>query len=221
MPAEVCRCKHITRGLPRNFRVQRRVVEPQLRVGVDKTWSGPGPVLTAAAAAAVAAAGIGDVEHVVICMQENRPFDHYYGMLQGVRGFNDPAAPLLPNGDPVWKQPLSVQPATARFCGCSACDLVWLQKGSEVQSMFDTFSCPTLAGCASGGKPPVPITQGELCSQVVKDLLTTDFENLRIADFLSPTSTHSAEHSAARTVQHAQCSAQCSAQRGGPQWHSL
>jgi hypothetical protein len=55
--------------------------------------------------------------------------------------------------------------------------------------MFDTFSCPTLADYASGGKPPVPITQGELCSQVVKDLLTTDFENLRIADFLSPTST--------------------------------
>jgi hypothetical protein len=144
-------------------------------------------------------------------MQENRPFDHYYGMLQGVRGFNDPAAPLLPNGDPVWKQPLNVQPATARFCGCSACDLVWLQKGSEVQSMFDTFSCPTLADYASGGKPPVPITQGELCSQVVKGLLTTDFENPRIADFLSPTSAHRAErieqhaqfstHRAARTVQ--------------------
>jgi len=159
-------------------------------------------VLTAAAATAVAAAGIEDVEHVVIFMQENRPFDHYYGMLQGVRGFNDPAAPLLPNGDPVWKQPLSVQPATARFCGCSACDLVWLQKGSEAQSMFDTFSCPTLADYASGGKPPVPITQGELCLQVVKDLLTTDFEDLRIADFLSPTSTHSA----ARAVQHAQFS---------------
>ena len=161
-------------------------------VGCGLGWRLPGwarTVLTAAAATAVAAAGIEDVEHVVIFMQENRPFDHYYGMLQGVRGFNDPAAPLLPNGDPVWKQPLSVQPATARFCGCSACDLVWLQKGSEVQSMFDTFSCPTLADYASGGKPPVPITQGELCSQVVKDLLTTDFENLRIADFLSPTST--------------------------------
>jgi len=35
---------------------------------------------------------IQDVEHVVILMQENRSFDHYFGMLQGVRGFNDPRA---------------------------------------------------------------------------------------------------------------------------------
>jgi len=32
-----------------------------------------------------------DVEHVVILMQENRSFDHYYGTLPGVRGFNDTA----------------------------------------------------------------------------------------------------------------------------------
>ena len=31
-----------------------------------------------------------DAEHVVILMQENRSFDHCYGTLQGVRGFNDP-----------------------------------------------------------------------------------------------------------------------------------
>ena len=27
------------------------------------------------------------VEHVVILMQENRSFDHYYGTMPGVRGF--------------------------------------------------------------------------------------------------------------------------------------
>jgi phospholipase C len=32
-----------------------------------------------------------DVEHVVILMQENRSFDHYYGTLPGVRGFSDTA----------------------------------------------------------------------------------------------------------------------------------
>lgn len=48
---------------------------------------------------------IQDVEHVVIFMQENRAFDHYYGVLRGVRGFNDRMAVTLPNGDPVWKQP--------------------------------------------------------------------------------------------------------------------
>ena len=32
---------------------------------------------------------IEDVEHVVILMQENRSFDHYFGTLSGVRGFGD------------------------------------------------------------------------------------------------------------------------------------
>src|SRR5687768_4701723 len=32
---------------------------------------------------------IKDVEHVVILMQENRSFDHYFGTLRGVRGFGD------------------------------------------------------------------------------------------------------------------------------------
>ncbi len=31
-----------------------------------------------------------DIEHVVILMQENRSFDHYFGTLRGVRGFSDP-----------------------------------------------------------------------------------------------------------------------------------
>lgn len=31
-----------------------------------------------------------DVEHVVILMQENRSFDHYFGTYNGVRGFTDP-----------------------------------------------------------------------------------------------------------------------------------
>src|SRR5580693_6038854 len=45
-----------------------------------------------------------DAEHVVILMQENRSFDHTYGTLRGVRGFNDPRAQILPNGNPVWLQ---------------------------------------------------------------------------------------------------------------------
>lgn len=45
-----------------------------------------------------------DAEHVVILMQENRSFDHCYGALQGVRGFNDPRALSLPNQNPVWLQ---------------------------------------------------------------------------------------------------------------------
>src|SRR5215471_11693949 len=34
-------------------------------------------------------AKLSDIEHVVIMMQENRSFDHYFGRLGGVRGFGD------------------------------------------------------------------------------------------------------------------------------------
>jgi phospholipase C len=45
-----------------------------------------------------------DAEHVVILMQENRSFDHAFGSLRGVRGFDDPHPIRLPDGNPVWVQ---------------------------------------------------------------------------------------------------------------------
>lgn len=45
-----------------------------------------------------------DAEHIVILMQENRSFDHCFGTLQGVRGYNDPRIVTLPNDSPVWLQ---------------------------------------------------------------------------------------------------------------------
>jgi len=45
-----------------------------------------------------------DAEHVVILMQENRSFDHSFGNLKGVRGYRDPRAITLPDGNPVWIQ---------------------------------------------------------------------------------------------------------------------
>jgi phospholipase C len=33
------------------------------------------------------------IEHVVVLMQENRSFDHYFGTMPGVRGFADPSVP--------------------------------------------------------------------------------------------------------------------------------
>ena len=48
---------------------------------------------------------INDIEHIVILMQENRSFDHYYGTMPGVRGFADPTAITLPTGNPVFYQP--------------------------------------------------------------------------------------------------------------------
>eukprot|EP00211_Chloroparvula_japonica_P003775 CAMPEP_0119119962 /NCGR_PEP_ID=MMETSP1310-20130426/1222_1 /TAXON_ID=464262 /ORGANISM="Genus nov. species nov., Strain RCC2339" /LENGTH=702 /DNA_ID=CAMNT_0007109421 /DNA_START=130 /DNA_END=2238 /DNA_ORIENTATION=- len=46
------------------------------------------------------------VEHVVIFMQENRPFDHYLGTLAGVRGFNDRATVPMRSGFNAFYQPI-------------------------------------------------------------------------------------------------------------------
>ena len=48
---------------------------------------------------------IADVEHIIFLMQENRSFDHYFGTLQGVRGFGDPRAVKLTTGNPIFYQP--------------------------------------------------------------------------------------------------------------------
>ncbi|WP_026421693.1 phosphocholine-specific phospholipase C [Actinokineospora inagensis] len=45
-----------------------------------------------------------DIEHVVVLMQENRSFDHYFGTMRGVRGFGDPRPVSRPDGKPVWYQ---------------------------------------------------------------------------------------------------------------------
>ncbi|GAB4034775.1 phosphocholine-specific phospholipase C [Spirosoma jeollabukense] len=56
-----------------------------------------------------------DAEHVVILMQENRSFDHTFGSLQGVRGFNDPRAIDLPNKNKVWLQTNAARETYAPF----------------------------------------------------------------------------------------------------------
>ncbi|MFG2192705.1 phosphocholine-specific phospholipase C [Streptomyces sp. NPDC048639] len=63
------------------------------------------PSLQAALAAEPAPGGLRAIRHVVILMQENRSFDHYFGTLRGVRGFGDRNAITLPTGRPVFEQP--------------------------------------------------------------------------------------------------------------------
>lgn len=48
---------------------------------------------------------IQDVQHIVVLMQENRAFDHYFGTLRGVRGQNDRFIVRRADGKPVWFQP--------------------------------------------------------------------------------------------------------------------
>src|ERR1700757_1930321 len=60
---------------------------------------------------------IRDVEHIVVLMQENRPFDHHFGTLRGVRGFADPRAVNinlpLQGGTGTTEVPVFLQPAGA------------------------------------------------------------------------------------------------------------
>jgi phospholipase C len=52
-------------------------------------------IARAASTAPTGHGGLDDVEHLVFLIQENRSFDHYFGTLPGVRGFDDPHA--IPN----------------------------------------------------------------------------------------------------------------------------
>ncbi|MFI9274989.1 phosphocholine-specific phospholipase C [Kitasatospora sp. NPDC052896] len=63
----------------------------------------PGSVRRAMAAS-TGSGSLSSVKHVVILMQENRSFDHYYGTLSGVRGFGDTSLLRFPKGSNVWNQ---------------------------------------------------------------------------------------------------------------------
>src|SRR5581483_8091526 len=58
------------------------------------TWSlMSGRLVEKALAASAGSCGsLKDIEHIVILIQENRSFDHYFGTHKGVRGFQDPHA---------------------------------------------------------------------------------------------------------------------------------
>lgn len=77
----------------------------QLATGAAAFSALSGSIARAAAIPARGGTGtIEDVEHIVVLMQENRSFDHYFGALKGVRGFGDPRPVTLPSGRDVWHQ---------------------------------------------------------------------------------------------------------------------
>jgi phospholipase C len=64
-----------------------RVVSERRATGLARQ---AGAIIERAYAADPAGTGsLGDIEHVVLLMQENRSFDHYFGTMSGVRGFGD------------------------------------------------------------------------------------------------------------------------------------
>ncbi|MEU2352327.1 MULTISPECIES: alkaline phosphatase family protein [Streptomyces] len=70
----------------------------------------PPSVQKAVAAGPPRKGSLRDIEHVVLLMQENRSFDHYFGTLSGVRGFADPKALKLRGGRSVFHQPDTANP---------------------------------------------------------------------------------------------------------------
>ncbi|NDZ96668.1 phospholipase C [Streptomyces sp. SID6673] len=60
------------------------------------SWAGPIIDRAYASADPAGTGSLGDIEHVVLFMQENRSFDHYFGTYSGVRGFGEKSA--------AWKQ---------------------------------------------------------------------------------------------------------------------
>ncbi|MEU4293423.1 phosphocholine-specific phospholipase C [Kribbella sp. NPDC026596] len=63
------------------------------------------PSLHTAMAQPVRRGGLRAIEHVIVLMQENRSFDHYYGTLRGVRGYGDRQPLRLRDGKSVFHQP--------------------------------------------------------------------------------------------------------------------
>ncbi|GGM46202.1 phospholipase C precursor [Longimycelium tulufanense] len=63
------------------------------------------PSLHRAMAEPMRRGGLDAIEHVIVLMQENRSFDHYYGTLRGVRGYGDQAPLPLRNGRSIFHQP--------------------------------------------------------------------------------------------------------------------
>ena len=111
---------------------------------------------------------IRDVEHVVILMQENRPFDHQFGTLRGVRGFADPRAVKinLPLQSGTGTTPVSVflQPAGATNVAAgfgvppNSGDLGGPSDGSDVIPPFRVNPEDVSPGLTSLGRTYLPGT---------------------------------------------------------------
>ena len=82
---------------------RRTLLGSAVAIGAGAALGLPGPIAQAMAAAP-GTGTLDSVKHVVIFMQENRSFDHYFGALQGVRGFGDTSLLRFPANSNVWRQ---------------------------------------------------------------------------------------------------------------------
>jgi phospholipase C len=76
---------------------RRRFLQGAAALGGTALLQSPAP-------AAAAVGGLRDIDHFIILTKENRSFDHYFGTLSGVRGFDDAKAMKMPGGRSVFEQ---------------------------------------------------------------------------------------------------------------------
>src|ERR1700742_5224576 len=115
----------------RDFLKQMGLAMAALPAGIRKAMAIP---------ANSATGSIMDIEHVVIYMQENRSFDHYFGAFRGVRGFGDPRPLRLPGGATVWRQPSGEHPdgSVMPFHGHALTTNAYVVDGSEQSDQENT-----------------------------------------------------------------------------------
>lgn len=109
-----------------------------------------------------------DAEHIVILMQENRSFDHCFGTLKGVRGFNDPRAVSMPDKKPVWLQTNELGETYAPFrLDIKDTKSTWMgalphSRASQVDAYNNGKYDQWLIAKRSGNKQyaPMPLTMG-------------------------------------------------------------
>ena len=103
----------------------------------------PASVQQAVAAGPAHHGSLADIEHVVLLMQENRSFDHYFGTLPGVRGFADPHA-----RDAATPAGRSSTSPTRRTRTATCCRSTWTPSTTSAQAIPSTQ--PRLGGAARG-----------------------------------------------------------------------
>jgi phospholipase C len=94
------------------------------------------PSVQAAMAKPVPPGSLQSIKHVIVLMQENRSFDHYYGSLRGVRGYGDKAITRLPSGKSMFEQPRATGETVLPFSLRKAAELAG-RPGSDIQYLGD------------------------------------------------------------------------------------
>ncbi|MGN6128571.1 MAG: alkaline phosphatase family protein [Humibacter sp.] len=152
-----------------NSRVTRRHLLQAAGIGaVGAVAAASGVIAAQAANAATPATSttthrtgtIKDLKHIVIVMQENRSFDHYFGTLDlaGVRGFSDKQVLTWQNGQSIYHDPSSraegytlpyradatkynAQNAANRMWYYEAADIPWHQAIAKAYTVADHYFC--------------------------------------------------------------------------------